>query len=56
MEEVLPVKIKLRSGYWRPFAYNDNIEDCYNLVTNCNGGWVYGDDSCFTGHIGALCE
>lgn len=56
MEEVLPVRIKLNAQYWRPFPLNDNIEECYNLVTNCLGGWVAGDASCFEGHVGALCE
>jgi hypothetical protein len=23
---------------------------------NCLGGWISGDNSCFLGHIGALCE
>lgn len=26
------------------------------MPINCEGGWVPGDSSCFTGHIGALCE
>ncbi|CAD8060588.1 unnamed protein product [Paramecium sonneborni] len=56
MEEITAVRIKLREQYWRPFAKNDNIEECYNLPTNCLGGWVPGDISCYDGHIGALCE
>ena len=56
MEKVTPVRIKLREYYWRPFPKNDNIEECYNLQSNCLGGWVPGDTSCYEGHVGALCE
>ncbi|CAD8140909.1 unnamed protein product [Paramecium octaurelia] len=56
MEKVTPVRIKLREQYWRPLPKNDNIEECYNLPSNCLGGWVPGDTSCYDGHIGALCE
>lgn len=54
MEEVTPIRIKLYSGYWR--YDSDVVESCYNLASNCNGGWIPGDASCYTGHIGALCE
>ncbi|CAD8151814.1 unnamed protein product [Paramecium pentaurelia] len=56
MEIVTPVRIKLKEQYWRPFPNNDDIEECYNLQSNCLGGWVPGDTSCYEGHIGALCE
>ncbi|CAD8146912.1 unnamed protein product [Paramecium pentaurelia] len=56
MDKVTPVRIKLKEQYWRPFPKNDNIEECYNLPSNCLGGWVPGDTSCYDGHIGALCE
>ncbi|CAD8143908.1 unnamed protein product [Paramecium octaurelia] len=56
MDMVTPVRIKLKEQYWRPFPKNDNIEECYNLKSNCLGGWVPGDTSCYDGHIGALCE
>ncbi|CAK65900.1 unnamed protein product (macronuclear) [Paramecium tetraurelia] len=54
MEEVTPVRIKLFSGYWR--YDNDRVENCYNLEENCNGGWIPGNPSCYSGHTGALCE
>ncbi|CAD8050685.1 unnamed protein product [Paramecium primaurelia] len=54
METVTPVRIKLYSGYWR--YDNDKVENCYNLQENCNGGWIPGNPSCYTGHMGALCE
>lgn len=56
MNEVTPIKINIKSGYWRPFSNNNVIESCQNGVTNCNGGWTPGDMSCASGHIGALCE
>ncbi|CAD8075924.1 unnamed protein product [Paramecium sonneborni] len=48
--------IKLKPGYWRPDYDNDQSQYCENFDTNCNGGWVPGNPSCYTGHIGALCE
>ncbi|CAD8067727.1 unnamed protein product [Paramecium sonneborni] len=54
MQEVTPIRIKLYSGYWR--YDNNKVEYCYNLQENCNGGWIPGNPSCYTGHMGALCE
>ncbi|CAD8145490.1 unnamed protein product [Paramecium pentaurelia] len=48
--------IQLKPGYWRPDYNNDESQFCENLDANCNGGWVPGNPSCYTGHIGALCE
>ncbi|CAK68973.1 unnamed protein product (macronuclear) [Paramecium tetraurelia] len=48
--------IQLKPGYWRPDYNNDESQYCENLDVNCNGGWVPGNPSCYTGHIGALCE
>ncbi|CAD8073527.1 unnamed protein product [Paramecium sonneborni] len=56
IRQIKPAMIELRSGYWRPYYYSQTIEYCYHLVENCEGGWKPGDDSCITGHIGALCE
>ncbi|CAD8111451.1 unnamed protein product [Paramecium primaurelia] len=49
-------QIQLRSGYWRPYFHTKLISYCMNLPMNCNGGWNVGDKSCYTGHLGALCE
>ncbi|CAD8166475.1 unnamed protein product [Paramecium octaurelia] len=49
-------QIQLKAGYWRPDYNNDQTFYCENLDSNCNGGWVPGDPSCYTGHLGALCE
>lgn len=56
MKDVSPIGIDLLHGFWRPNYKNDNIESCSNLANNCNGGWVPADPSCYTGHLGALCE
>lgn len=56
MIEVTPIKINLRAGYWRASANNDIVENCINLQQNCNGGWIPGYSSCYSGHVGALCE
>ncbi|CAD8115627.1 unnamed protein product [Paramecium sonneborni] len=53
---VTSYKLNLRQGFWRPQFDNNDIEECYNLKENCVGLWDYGDNSCFLGHIGALCE
>ncbi|CAD8213634.1 unnamed protein product [Paramecium octaurelia] len=49
-------QIQLRNGYWRPHFDTKLISYCINLPINCNGGWNEGDTSCYTGHLGALCE
>ncbi|CAD8069965.1 unnamed protein product [Paramecium sonneborni] len=56
MKTVTPTGINLIQGYWRPIYQNDQIEYCVNLPNNCNGGWIPGNPSCYTGHVGALCE
>ncbi|CAD8213993.1 unnamed protein product [Paramecium octaurelia] len=56
MLDVTPVGIKLKQGWYRPYIDNDQFEYCLNLPANCNGGWIPGNPSCYTGHIGALCE
>lgn len=48
--------VELRSAYWRAGYDSTVIESCYHFPLNCNGGWYPGDESCFVGHIGALCE
>ncbi|CAD8128288.1 unnamed protein product [Paramecium sonneborni] len=56
MDDVSPVGIKLKEGYWRPEFDSEIITYCLNLPENCNGGWKPGNPSCYTGHMGALCE
>lgn len=46
----------MRSGYWRYVFQSTTVEYCYHYPTNCLGGWNYGNPTCVTGHIGALCE
>ncbi|CAD8126371.1 unnamed protein product [Paramecium sonneborni] len=56
VKEVTSAKLNLKYGFWRPYFNNDIINECINLIDNCNGGWEVGDTSCFQGHVGALCE
>lgn len=42
-------------GYWRKDDYSSDVIECSNLEANCVGG-AYGDEICYEGHIGALCE
>ncbi|CAK55664.1 unnamed protein product (macronuclear) [Paramecium tetraurelia] len=56
MKSLQPAMIELREGYWRAYYYSNIIEECYHLRVNCEGGWHTGEQSCFRGHIGALCE
>ncbi|EAS02542.2 transmembrane protein, putative (macronuclear) [Tetrahymena thermophila SB210] len=42
-------------GYWRKSHFSSLIISCSNLPDNCAGG-DYGDNICYEGHIGALCE
>ncbi|CAD8173407.1 unnamed protein product [Paramecium pentaurelia] len=49
-------KIQLKPGFWRPSQITDYVELCYKDPNHCLGGWVVGDDLCFMGHIGGLCE
>lgn len=46
----------MNPGYWRPNEYNDQVSECFNYPENCLGGYKAGDETCFEGHIGALCE
>ncbi|CAD8214829.1 unnamed protein product [Paramecium octaurelia] len=60
-DEISTISVKsallnLKFGYWRPYFQSNLVSYCLNLPENCLGGWLEGDESCFTGHIGALCE
>ncbi|CAD8166312.1 unnamed protein product [Paramecium pentaurelia] len=60
-DEISTISVKsallnLKFGYWRPYFQSNVISYCLNLPQNCLGGWQEGDESCFLGHIGALCE
>ncbi|CAD8174765.1 unnamed protein product [Paramecium pentaurelia] len=48
--------LNLKFGFWRPYFQSNIVSYCLNLEENCLGGWEEGDNSCFLGHIGALCE
>lgn len=56
MDLTTPVAIKLKPTYWRAEYDLQEIEYCTNLPSNCNGGWKPGNPSCYTGHMGGLCE
>ncbi|CAD8149947.1 unnamed protein product [Paramecium octaurelia] len=56
IKEVTSTLLNLYSGFWRAYFDTNQVEYCYNLPESCLGGWKEGDDSCITGHIGALCE
>ncbi|EAR91480.2 transmembrane protein, putative (macronuclear) [Tetrahymena thermophila SB210] len=47
--------VTVNEGYWRKKFDSVLVESCYNLPANCPGG-TYGNNICFEGHIGALCE
>ncbi|CAD8110877.1 unnamed protein product [Paramecium sonneborni] len=53
---VQPALLNLKFGYWRPYFQSNIVSYCLNQPENCLGGWEEGDNSCFLGHIGALCE
>ncbi|CAD8116010.1 unnamed protein product [Paramecium sonneborni] len=60
-DEISTISVKsallnLKQGYWRPYFESNLISYCLNLPGNCLGGWIEGHESCFLGHIGALCE
>ncbi|CAD8085196.1 unnamed protein product [Paramecium primaurelia] len=55
-EAITSNKIQLKPGFWRPSYITDNVEFCYKNPYHCLGGWSVGDDLCFMGHIGGLCE
>ncbi|KAL4449942.1 hypothetical protein ABPG74_015061 [Tetrahymena malaccensis] len=48
-------QIILDSGYWRNGEYDEDILFCEHLQENCVGG-SYGNNICYKGHIGGLCE
>ena len=56
MDDVNPTNIKLKAGFWRHEFNSSVIAECINLPADCNGGWTPGNPSCYTGHMGALCE
>ncbi|KAL4428780.1 hypothetical protein ABPG74_001294 [Tetrahymena malaccensis] len=47
--------IVANAGYWRKSNDSDLVLYCNNLPDNCKGG-SFGDNICYEGHIGALCE
>ncbi|EAS05865.2 transmembrane protein, putative (macronuclear) [Tetrahymena thermophila SB210] len=47
--------IVTNAGYWRKSNDSDLVLSCNNLPDNCKGG-SFGDNICYEGHIGALCE
>ncbi|CAD8200405.1 unnamed protein product [Paramecium octaurelia] len=49
-------QLNLKQGFWRPFIDTSKVSGCLNLLSNCLGGLIEGDESCSRGHIGALCE
>ncbi|EWS73143.1 transmembrane protein, putative (macronuclear) [Tetrahymena thermophila SB210] len=48
-------KIVVEKGFWRKEENDDKILSCENLKENCQGG-SFGNQICYRGHIGALCE
>ncbi|KAL4492984.1 hypothetical protein ABPG72_020763 [Tetrahymena utriculariae] len=46
--------MKIQAGYWRKNTSSDIIVECTNLQSNCIGG--SSNQTCYEGHIGALCE
>ncbi|EAS04488.2 transmembrane protein, putative (macronuclear) [Tetrahymena thermophila SB210] len=44
----------ISAGYWRKNTSSDIIVQCSNLQSNCVGG--SSNQTCYEGHIGALCE
>ncbi|CAD8097921.1 unnamed protein product [Paramecium sonneborni] len=49
-------KIQLLEGFWRPDLLSDYSELCFKQQQYCLGGWEVGNDLCFRGHVGGLCE
>ncbi|CAD8119965.1 unnamed protein product [Paramecium sonneborni] len=49
-------QLNLKQGFWRPYIDTNKVSNCLNLLSNCLGGLIEGDQSCTNGHIGALCE
>ncbi|KAL4470514.1 hypothetical protein ABPG74_012125, partial [Tetrahymena malaccensis] len=48
-------QINVNQGYWRKSQQTALIIPCSNQDSNCVGG-SYGNQVCYKGHIGALCE
>ncbi|EWS73141.1 transmembrane protein, putative (macronuclear) [Tetrahymena thermophila SB210] len=48
-------QIIVDKGYWRSGEYDEDIILCEHLQENCVGG-SYGNNICYRGHIGGLCE
>ncbi|CAD8097021.1 unnamed protein product [Paramecium primaurelia] len=48
--------LQLQEGYWRPNYLSDQTEYCFKNQQYCKGGWDVGDNLCFLGHVGGLCE
>ncbi|CAD8094623.1 unnamed protein product [Paramecium sonneborni] len=55
-ESITSNQIQLKIGYWRPNYFSDEIEFCFKFKESCLGGWMVGDQICYQGHIGGLCE
>ncbi|CAD8199978.1 unnamed protein product [Paramecium pentaurelia] len=49
-------QISIKNQFWRPDHLNDLPEKCKNKPVNCFGGFNVGNDLCYEGMIGALCE
>jgi len=47
-------EIYINEGFWRENIYSYDIVECVNRPINCIGGLT--NNTCLTGHIGALCE
>lgn len=49
-------EINAEIGYWRENESTDLILSCTNKKSNCIGGLGTGNELCFSGLIGPLCE
>jgi hypothetical protein len=48
--------IGIKPGYWREDNESIYILSCEKLPANCIGGDLYGNNLCYEGHMGPLCE
>ncbi|CAD8126466.1 unnamed protein product [Paramecium sonneborni] len=48
--------IQLKNGFWRPHYLSDFTEYCFKNEKFCQGGWKTGNELCYQGRIGGLCE
>ncbi|CAD8102338.1 unnamed protein product [Paramecium sonneborni] len=55
-ENITSNQIYLKVGYWRPNQYSDDVEHCFKYPNICKGGWFVGDQLCYLGSVGGLCE